>query len=81
MCLLRASIIFCIVSSHHYLVNLQAPGNGDEYCLTLPSHPVYDSYIHPLMDARDYIQLLESGVWQTLDKDRIRNMSQYAWVN
>ena len=75
------------MSSLCYVVNLQAPGDGDEYCLTLPSHPVYDSYIHPLMDTRDYIQLLVSdsddkgGVWQILDKDNQSYASQHASVN
>ena len=69
------------------MVNLQAPGDGDEYCLAKPSHPVYDSYVHPLMDTRDYIQLLVSdsddkgGVWQILDKDNQSNASQHALVN
>ena len=68
---LLPAVIVCVVCALCLdLVNSQAPGDGNDYCLGLSSHPVYDDYEHPLMDSKDYIQLISSGgVWQTLDKD------------
>lgn len=56
------------------LAGSQAPGDGHQTCLDKASHPVYDRHVRPLMDTRDYIQLLPysdgtGGVWKTLDED------------
>ncbi len=53
----------------------QAPGDGDSICLpggALASvHPVYPNTFKPLMDSRDYTNLLEESdaVWQQVDVD------------
>ena len=68
------AIVLFFVSSLLCLADSQAPGDGNDTCINDPQHPVYDDYVHPLMDTRDYIQLLpnsegKDGVWQALDKD------------
>ncbi len=53
----------------------QAPGDGDSICLSggaLASvHPVYPNTFKPLMDSRDYRNLLDvsDAVWQQVDMD------------
>ncbi len=53
----------------------QAPGDGDSICLpggALASlHPVYPNTFKPLMDSRDYTNLLQEddAVWQQVDVD------------
>ena len=52
----------------------QAPGDGDDFCFTTLGslHPTYFAYMRPIMDSRDYRNLLESGsnpVWQQVDVD------------
>ena len=79
-------IVLCFVSSLLCLADSQAPGDGDKVCINDPHHPVYDGYIHPLMDTRDYIQLLpnsdgEYGVWQSLDKDKNNPRGRHSEVN
>ncbi len=65
-------IVLCsLVSWGH----CQAPGDGDEICLpggALASlHPVYPNTFKPLMDSRDYRNLLDGqgAVWQQVDVD------------
>ncbi len=52
----------------------QAPGDGDSICLSgdlARLHPVYPNTFKPLMDSRDYRNLLEESdaVWQQVDVD------------
>ena len=54
----------------------QAPGDGDEFCFTTLGslHPTYFANMRPIMDSRDYRNLLEPGpnpVWQQVDVDMI----------
>ena len=54
----------------------QAPGDGDDFCFTTLGslHPTYFANMRPIMDSRDYINLLEPGsnpVWQQVDVDMI----------
>ena len=66
--LLCAVPLLCLAS----LAGSQAPGDGDQACIDLSSHPMYDNYTHPLMDSKDYRVLLSdfnSGVWQKLNLD------------
>ena len=67
--------VVCVMVLLLYLASLagsQAPGDGDQACIDLSSHPMYDNYTHPLMDSKDYRVLLSdfnSGVWQKLNLD------------
>ena len=53
----------------------QAPNDREQGCVSDPLHPQYDDHVRPLLDTRDYGQLLPyessgtGGVWQTLDND------------
>ena len=55
----------------------QAPGDGDDFCFTTLGslHPTYFANMRPIMDSRDYRNLLEQGtnpgVWQQVDVDMI----------
>ena len=54
----------------------QAPGDFDEFCFTTLGflHPTYFANMRPIMDSRDYINLLDQGtnpVWQQVDVDMI----------
>ncbi len=57
----------------------QAPGDGDSICLPggaeACSRPVYPNTTKPLMDSRDYRNLLNvsDGVWQQVDVDGLGN--------
>lgn len=80
------AIFLCFVSSLLCLTDSQAPGDGDDFCINDPQRPVYDDYIYPLMDTRDYIQLLpnydgQHGVWQVLDKDEKNPAGSSTKVN
>ena len=68
---LYSALSLCCVSFLS-LVNSQAPGDGDPTCLAM-NDCSYSEHVHPLMDTRDYTQLLptdgEDTVWQALDLD------------
>ena len=56
----------------------QAPGDFDDFCFTTLGslHPTYFANMRPIMDSRDYRNLLEPGppnlgVWQQVDVDMI----------
>ena len=75
--LLVASVVSCVLS--------QAPGDGDSLCVDplvdngnvlVPNpffalRPTYPANVRPLMDSRDYLNLLqrEGAVWQQVDND------------
>lgn len=73
--LLLASLLCCSFS--------QAPGDGDPLCinemidgspntyLNYSARPVYPATVWPLMDSRDYVNLLlgRDAVWQQVDQD------------
>lgn len=73
--LLLASFLICTIS--------QAPGDGDPLCinetidgspntyLNYSARPVYPARVWPLMDSRDYVNLLlgKHPVWQQVDND------------
>ena len=75
--LLVASTLTCVFA--------QAPGDSASLCVDesynngtalVPNpffglHPVYPSNVRPLMDSRDYVQLLDTpnAVWQQVDND------------
>ncbi len=66
--------ILVVLSSLVCWGHAQAPGDGDSYCLTGPLafiHPTYPKTFKPLMDSRDYDQILgeASAVWQQVDVD------------
>ena len=57
----------------------QAPGDGDDFCFTTLGslHPTYLANMRPIMDSRDYRNLLEQGtnpVWQQVDVDMTGGM-------
>ncbi len=65
-------VVLCSLASWGHC---QAPGDGDSICLpggALASlHPVDPNTTKPLMDSRDYTNLLEESdaVWQQVDVD------------
>ena len=77
----RLPIVLVFIATCVRLASLQPRRDADEDCLGDPSHPVYQSYEQPLMDTRDYLQLLPAGsdgvggVWKVLNEDGDRHVS------
>ena len=68
------SLIFAVAS--YQLASAQAPGDTSQVCLTLRAAGIeivgYPPNVKPLMDSRDYSNLLpdhQSPVWQRVDRD------------
>ena len=66
--------VVCVMVLLLCLAGSQAPGDGDQVCIDLSLHPEYEDHTHPLMDSRDYIQILPlvrnaTDMWQKLDLD------------
>ena len=72
-------LLLCLAS----LAGSQAPGDGDQVCIDLSLHPEYEDNTHPLMDSRDYIQVLpgtNDGPWQKLNLDENNQDNQKTQV-
>ena len=72
-------LLLCLAS----LAGSQAPGDGDQACTHSNSHPGYEDHMHPLMDSRDYIQVLpgsNDGPWQKLNLDENNQNNQKTEV-
>ena len=72
-------LLLCLAS----LAGSQAPGDGDQGCIDSSSHPEYEDHMHPLMDSRDYIQVLprtNDGPWQKLNLDENNKDNQKTEV-
>ena len=66
---LSSSLLFCLAAASLLcLASSQAPGDGEQKCTSLDSHPGYSEYVRPLMDSRDYPGLLPH-VWSELNLD------------
>ena len=67
----KLSLLLVCLASLANLAATQAPGDRDERC----SRVQYEARMEPLMDTRDYGQLLPlnmgdtGGVWQVVDED------------
>ena len=64
-------LLVCLASLANLAATQAAPGDRDERC----SRVLYEAGMEPLMDTRDYGQLLPhslgdtGGVWQVVDED------------
>ena len=73
-------LLLCLAS----LAGSQAPGDGDQVCIDSSLHPEYEDHTHPLMDSRDYIQVLRNtndGPWQNLNLDQNNQDDQKTEVS
>ena len=76
--------IVCVMLLLLCLAGSQAPGDGDQVCIDSSFHPEYEDHTHPLMDSRDYIQVLprtNDGPWQKLNLDENNQDNQKTEVS
>ena len=75
--------VVCVMVLLLCLAGSQAPGDGDQICIDSSSHPEYEDHTHPLMDSRDYKQVLpgtNDSPWQKLNLDENNQDNQKTEV-
>ena len=90
-----ADFILLVIASTLSSVFAQAPGDSSSLCVDkfygkdlilnpfFSMHPVYPSNVRPLMDSRDYINLLDipDPVWQQVDNDTNNDNTTVTYVS